>query len=440
MNRSWSALWIALILLLTAGFAGAEQAPADLPLMTVYLCSGETRTPAGTAVPLSDMALLASALVLPQNGETLEISDGTHTWIPENVLTDRTGMAAVLLIDEPEPAFPFVSSLVPLNVRVTAEDCAVISEGPDGKRTALRILNGASQVWQDYSCMLVQLSGEAKPGAPLMMETGELAGMILAEYAEGPNRYMMITVDGIVQMLAEISRQADLISEGAPEGFTVTLDANRATIDWKDAEIPKGEGMKAYTVITDTGNSFLTYYPADQELTQVRMLLTPGRTYLAGLVLGADAPDELPEKYAVIAVPEAEPLTEHGFRSILCALTEDPSKDAEAGRTPETLTRITAEQLLSGNVYFYSASSYQVTEQIQETLLVTLTAPDGNNYRYESGWVYGPDYQENDVWYFPLTEGGLLDMMDPGSVPKGQYRMAYYVGGRLADSFTFEVE
>jgi len=440
MNRQWSALLIALILLLTAGSAGAEQAPADLPLMTVYLRSGETRTPAGTAVPLSDMALLTSAMVLPKNGETLEISDGTHTWIPENILTDRTGTAAVLLIDEPEPAFPAVSSLVPLNVRVTANDCAVIYERPDGTRTELRVLDGASQTWQDYSCMLVQLSGEAAPGSPLMMKNGELAGMILAEYAEGPNRYMMITVDGLIQMLAEISWQADLIGDEAPEGFRVTLDANRATIDWKDAEIPTGEGLNAYTVIGDTGNSFLTYFPADKELTEVRMLLTPGRTYLAGFVLAADAPDDLPEKCAVIAVPEAEPLTENGFKSILCALTEDPEKDAEAGRSPEPLTRITAEQLISGELYFYSASSYQVTEQIQETLLVTLTAPDGNNYRYESGWVYGPDYQDNDVWYFPLKEGGLLDMMNPGSVPRGQYEMAFYVGGRLADRFTFEVE
>lgn len=450
MNKRWIACWLLLVLLVAAGIAGAEgsngtkgsEADSAVPaLMTVYLRGGENRTPVGTAVPLSEIALVSSSLVLPKEGETLEISDGVHTWVPDHLVMDRTGMLTILLMnDTPDPAFLASCPLVPLNVTVMAADCAVISAGADGNRTERRILDGASLIWQDYSCMLVRLSGEAAVGSPVMTSGGELAGLILAEYAEGMHRYMMLTVDGMVQMLAEVSRQADFPGEGAPEGFVVSMEANRAVISWKDAEVPRGDGMNAYVVIGDVENSYLTYFPADKELKEVRLLLTPGRTYLAGFVLSAGTPGSLPEEHAVIALPEAEPLTANGFRSVLCALTEDPAKDAEAGRRPEPLTRITEEQLRSGEVFFYSASSYRVEEKQQETLLVTLTGPDGNNYRYESGWVYGPEYQDDDVWYFALKDSGLLDLLEPGSSLKGTYQMAFYVGGALADRFNFEVE
>ena len=438
MNRRWIVLLATLVLLLAAGAAGAEQGRANVPLMTVMLSNGETRTPAGSAVPLSGMALVASSTVLPKEGETLEITDGIHTWVPDRVMTDRTGMLAVLFMDSPEPALPAFCSLAPMDRRITASECSVITSDPQGAQTALRIQHGTHLVWQDYPCMLAGLSGEAAPGSPVMTDDGELVGLILAQYAEGNNRYMMLTADGLVQMLAEIIQQTELAGVEAPEGLAITTEANRATIDWSEAEFPKQEGQNAYVVISDTENTYLTYFPADTGLTQVRMLLTPGRTYVVGFVISPDAPDRLPEKYAVISLPEAMPLTENGFRPILCALTADPADAVAAGKTPEVLERITEEQLRSGDLYFYSASTYQVAEEQQETLLVTLTAPDGNNYRYESGWIYGPEYQENDVWYFSLKEGGLLDSLE-GNL-KGQYRMAFYVGGALADSFTFEVE
>ena len=75
-----------------------------------------------------------------------------------------------------------------------------------------------------------------------------------------------------------------------------------------------------------------------------------------------------------------------------------------------------------------------------KTLLVTLTDPHGNVYRYESSWLYAPEYMKEDVWFIPLTESGLIWSLNQDGYPKGEYQMAYYVEGELADSFTFELK
>ena len=102
---------------------------------------------------------------------------------------------------------------------------------------------------------------------------------------------------------------------------------------------------------------------------------------------------------------------------------------------------MTEELLRSGRAYFYSSSTYQVTEQIQGiSLLVTLTDPDGNNYRYESGWIYDPSYMTDDTWAVALKDTDLLEFLNDSGYPAGTYEIAMYIGGKLADSFTFELK
>ena len=46
---------------------------------------------------------------------------------------------------------------------------------------------------------------------------------------------------------------------------------------------------------------------------------------------------------------------------------------------------------------------------------------------------------KEDIWFIPLTESGLMWSMDQDGYAPGEYQMAYYVDGELADSFTFEI-
>ena len=73
------------------------------------------------------------------------------------------------------------------------------------------------------------------------------------------------------------------------------------------------------------------------------------------------------------------------------------------------------------------------------SLLVTLTDPDGNNYRYESSWIYDPSYMEDDTWAVSLDSAGLLNMLNETGYPEGTYEVCMYIGGALADSFTFDL-
>ena len=105
------------------------------------------------------------------------------------------------------------------------------------------------------------------------------------------------------------------------------------------------------------------------------------------------------------------------------------------------IAEVTEELLRSSRAYFYSWSTYEVTENIEgKSLLVTLTDPNGNNYRYESGWLYSPDYMAEDIWYLSLAETNLTSILNADGYPAGVYRVAFYVDGLLADEFSFELK
>ena len=135
-------------------------------------------------------------------------------------------------------------------------------------------------------------------------------------------------------------------------------------------------------------------------------------------------------------MPEAEPLTDYHFRSLVFAV----AAPAEGQAMPVQVTEVTEELLRGGSACILSATSYELTEDVPDaSLLITLTAPDGNNYRYESGWMYDRTLMERDEWYVSLKETGLLEMLNRNGYPKGEYEVCMYIGGKLADSFRFEL-
>ncbi len=445
-RAAWAAALAAVIMLATVLMIPTVKAAGtegiDDGLLDVYACSNGGRRWIGTAVPLAPESLLASGLAEIEDGETLEIIDGVSVWVPVETIRDQWGLVTLILLqDDPEPALPSVYHLLNMNTPFVPSEFTVLSPEGEGRRQRIDVLESAETHWQDLTCLLVRLSGEASIGAPAVGGDGAVAGLIVARYAEGPNRYLMLPVTGLVQALADISaRASQLTNKGAPEGLKVTTEDNQVTIDWSEAELPQADGASAYLVITDVENLYLTYVRADSENRATQLQLTPGRTYIAGLVASAGPPSALPEQYAVIAMPEAKPLTANHFRPVLTALTEDPVQAAAEGREPRTLDRVTEDQMRNGEAYFYSASRYEVTEQSSQPMLLSLTAPDGSNYRMESGWIYDPSLQEEDVWWMPMTETGLLDFLNRDGYPAGVYQVDLYIGGALADSFRFEME
>ena len=204
----------------------------------------------------------------------------------------------------------------------------------------------------------------------------------------------------------------------------------------------KPEGSDIYMVLVDTGNEYLTSFPVEGQ-DSVSLLLTPGRFYIVGPVVSQGRPDSVPQAYASIFVPQAERLTDYGFKPVVTAIAEAPEGGLKGDEQPVPVPagEVTEELLRSDRAYFYSHSTYEVTEEITgESLLITLTDPNGNNYRYESAWAWSPEYMAEDIWSIPLKEMPLTDALNAGGYPKGVYRIAYYVDGKLADEFTFELK
>lgn len=448
--KKFICLLAALVLMISC--AGAEETDAaseaadnrEVDLLDIWQTDGESRTWITAAVQAMDGMLLTSPALLPEKTDTLTVSDGQNEWKVEAVITDSTGVMAIVFFDT-EQSIPQRTAwpLMPYGGSSKASACLVRYGNADGGRIDCGIRNAAVLKWKNCRCLLLDLEEEVPLGAAVLNEKGELAGMVVADYAEGQKRVLALTVVEIVRGLTEAGKAlAYLPSWGdPPEGFRVSAEKNLITIDWSAVALPeKAEGETLYLVVADTENDYLNFYPAEQSPKEIQLLLTPGRIYVSGVMASLQVPSDLPEKYEVTVIPKAQNLTEYGFSPTLTAIAEMP-ENAEEGQAPDPVTEITEELLRSGRAYFYSASTYEVEERIpDQTLLVTLTDPEGNNYRYESAWVYAPEYMQEDIWYISLTGTGLTYSLDQSGYPRGEYQMAYYVNGDLADAFTFELK
>ena len=419
--------------------AAAERQGADL--FDLYIYEEDAMTRVGPAVPLIDGMLVTPAAVGQRQG--LAVSDGYGAWDAELTYTDGTGLVTAVFYDPGEHTPARESyTLPPFGETFSADMLYVRSGDGQGSRINRPVRRASIVTWQGQECLELTLTGPAEIGSAVLTDGGELAGLIAAEYGEGENRYIALTAESVYRAAAEAAENLQEMENqtAGPEGYAVTAEANLVTFDWSGMELaPPEEGTTRYLVVADMGNSYLNYFPAEGE-TSVQMLLTPGRTYVSGLTVGTDAPDDYPEEFAVTALPEAEELTEYGFRSVACLVAEAPEGGLADGQVPEAAEKVTEELLRSGRAYFYSSSVYDVEERIDNrTLLVTLTAPDGDNYRYVSGWVYDPAFEKEDTWFFSLEESGLLDSLNRNGYPGGVYELAFYVDGKLGDRCWFEL-
>ena len=438
--KKWMLLLLAALLLVFSCAGAEETKPSEL--LDLWDYGAESPVWVSSAVQITEGIALISPVSLPENTEQLVVSDGVSFWEVRAVIPDRTGRLATVCFDEDETKpcrYTAWSFLFPReNVQVS--DCIVRDGDEWGSRINRGVLGAEELIRDGEACCLLTLTGPVSPGSPVLGEGGRLLGIITEEWAEGINRYLAV----LPETLAESLTEAALLLDGmpgwgdAPEGLTVTLQKNRAVIDWGGMTLPdKAEGEKLYMLLADSGNGYFNFVPAETDARAASYLLTPGRLYFAGIVASAGTPDTLPAEFVYFYVPRVKPLTDYGFRPLVTAIAEAK----EDGKPPVPVTEVTEELLRSGRAYFYSSSTYRVTETVEgKSLLVTLTDPYNANYRYESSWIYGPEYMENDTWYISLSDMGLLSFLEDSGYPRGIYRMAYYVDGDIAGSFEFELK
>ena len=439
MKKRVLLLLAALLLVFSCSFA-EETRPSEL--LDLWDYGAESPVWISSAVPVTEGIAMISTASLPENTDQLVVSDGVNFWEVHAVIPDRDGRLATVCFDEDETkpcrytAWPFLFPRDNLQV----SDCIVRDADEWGSRINRGVLGAEEVVRNGEPCCLLTLTGPVSPGSPVLGTDGRLLGIITAEWAEGVNRYLAALPETLAVSLTDAAMLLDGVPGWgeAPEGLTVTLRKNLAIIDWSEMTLPeKAEGESLYLLLVDSGNGYFNYVPAETNIRTVSYLLTPGRLYFAGIVASAGAPDSVPAEYKCFSVPRVKPLTDYGFRPLVTAIAEEQEK----GKAPVPVTEVTEELLRSGRAFFYSSSTYRVTEKVEgKSLLVSLTDPQNMNYRYESSWLYGPEYMENDTWYISLEDTGLFSFLEDSGYPKGVYRMAYYVDGDLADSFEFELK
>ena len=435
------ALMLVLMLAVAVSAVSGEEEKSTPAMFDLYTMDGETLVWLGNAVSVYDGVLMTASSVLPEGLNYLIITDGRYTWEAEAAAPDRSGLMVTILFDtETQKPAAGVFELDEGSTPSTA--CFVLTGDENMSRVYRETYSVTPVTWRSASCLMVSMSGSAAPGSLLVTTDGKLAGVAVAEWAEGTDRMVFLSADGMYQSLSEA---LDVFTGenpiDPPEGFEVTLDANTVTFDWSRMTLPeKAIGEELYLIVADTMNRYLTYYRIDDE-TSISMLLTPGRTYHSGIAACPETPSLVPDSYAVTVLPPAENLTDYGFTSHVISIAEEPAEGLPANGLPTPVTEVTEELLRSGKAYFYSSTSYTVEKTIENiTLLITLTDPEGNNYRYVSGWIYDPSYMSNDTWAVSLDETELLEMLNNAGYPAGTYEIAMYIGGKLADSFTFDLE
>ena len=443
--KKYLALLLALLLAVSSFAFAEEGTEKEKELFDVWDYGSESMTWVCSAIPVTEGAVMVSPALLPEKQEQLAVTDGKNVWEVKAVIPEDGGLLALLLFDTGKAAARYDGwELLPYGESVQVSSCYVRTGDEMGSRINRRVLSSEDIQWQGNRCLMLTLSDAVPPGSPVLTADGNLAGLVVAEYAEGNNRCIALPADEIALKLSGISAKLNNMPDWSdpPEGFKVTSEKNLVTVEWTEMTLPeKKEGETLYLVLLDGANNYLNYYPAETEQRKMNFILTPGRFYIIGIGAYSSPPSEAPARFTTISIPQGGKLSSYGFRPILTAIAESEEKTLKSGETPVPVTEVTEELLRSGRAWFYSSSCYEVTERIDNiTLLVTITDPDGVNYRYESGWLYDPSYMKEDIWSVNLQQNGLTNSLDESGYPKGIYEAAFYVGGDLADSFTFELK
>ena len=433
MKKSLTALLVLLLMAVLCACAGAEEA-GKTDLFDLWDYGGESMTWVASVVPVNEGTVMTSPAVLPENTEHLAVSDGKNFWEVQAVLQDDDGLLAMVFYDStetPERCEPW--TLLKLGTSADVEDCVVRSGDAFGSRVN-RGVQYAQEIMRERRFEVLSLTGPAALGSPVLTTDGQLAGIVVAEWAEGDNQVLAVTPEEIIYTWYRVSSLLKNLPDwqDMPAGMDVTIQQNQVTFDWtEDMKLPEtAEGESLYLVVMDTGNDFFRYNLVNPGQKSLSLLLTPGRFYFAGFVASAGAPEVFPETYATFSVP-----------AWISVGAEAPEGGLQGNEAPVPVTEVTEELLRSGRAYFYSSSAYEVTEDVpNQTLVITLTAPDGVCYSYNTGWSYLKECMTEDTWYLSLREIGLTEGLDKKNYPEGIYRVAYYVNGYLADTFEFELK
>jgi hydroxyethylthiazole kinase len=183
-----------------AGDSEASRAVA----VDLFGVRGENTVWLGTAVPVYDGVVLASAAILPDDLSQLVITDGVTTWNAEMAIPDHSDMLMTVIYDStklPYTVTPF--SMTDLHEVGSVSELTILAGDENMSRINRTVYSVVPFTWQSVPCLQASVSGPVEPGSLLITKDGKLVGIAVANWAEGTDKVVFITSDGMIQSMAE---------------------------------------------------------------------------------------------------------------------------------------------------------------------------------------------------------------------------------------------
>ena len=287
------------------------------------------------------------------------------------------------------------------------------------------------------------------PGTVVYDADGALCALLTARMAEGNDTAIGVSSYYLNEVLFGASNPQVLST------CTSTLDGCLLHLDWAgsaQAEASEGGYDQFAVFYADTQNSFYTKSTLEPDDTDFDLYLVPGRTYQFWICpeysLTPITSMPINDATLTITIPLDEPFHRYSYENAELYLSLLSREEIVQGAYGDMdllprvdSMRVSDLQSPENHLYLQAENRYVVDEEIYDSLVVTLTAPDGECYLSVSSFLYSPDFMEKDRWHMDLYE--LVDScisMHQGTLPGGEYTVAYYLGNAPAGAVTFTLE
>lgn len=279
------------------------------------------------------------------------------------------------------------------------------------------------------------------PGAILVDDLGRLAGLSMANLAEGQYASAVLLAAGLEAALQAKPMTQQLARDNwlSP---VLTLEKGNLLADWSGDMRDSGVYIMFVMGLT---NNYYTAYVYEATSAKGEVPLAPGHDYAVMVQWAPDKDQQTTEgmwtRAQRISVP-ATAFTDYAFTDScwLCSAPAGAESPAEPEKTRvATLTR--AELANPTQAYFLQiVNTYQVTQSVSLPMTVSITAPGGSFYFEEYGYVFDPALQDRDAFAMEVT--ALLKecaSLAGDAAPAGEYTLSYSIGGQVAGTYTFTV-
>ncbi len=286
------------------------------------------------------------------------------------------------------------------------------------------------------------------PGGATYDGDGAVTSIVLSALDEGRDRYLAISASAVRGLLTG-GAQTPAAGPADANALTFERDNGYLYVSWEGLGLPADAEITVYYF--DADNSFFTWvtHAAGSESDAFLLPAVPGRTlgvlYAVGSgPHGGDEFDRLADTQEP-AVFNFDPATEMGheywqecYVSVLPAGT-DPGSTVRLSPA----LNLTPDLLLSeeNDVFLQVNSTYRITADEEDSLLICLYTPDGNCLTYITGFIWGMGYMAQDDWHVQVDElfEDFAELRD-GALPAGTYTLTYYVGQAEGGTFVFTLE